>query len=140
MRAAAAAIAVTGLLACSNGQVPLPNATAVVGATHLALARASYCWSTPGRTECADAADPDTLIQTGHLKPVSAQQGSHVSVTFDRNPQKVETELLWPSKTLPIPQAGPNFDLPSAPGRYVFVATGIWPEGDVGFFLPVDVV
>jgi hypothetical protein len=127
--------------ACSLGAVPLPTATADIGATHVSLARGSYCWSSGGQGTCADSADPETLIRTGYLKPVTAPAGAQVQVMFNSKPSTVENTLLWAANgtVTAATSAGASFALTAQPGRYVYAITGKWQEGDVSFLLPVDV-
>jgi hypothetical protein len=120
--------------ACGAGAAPLPTATADIGATHVSLARGSYCWSSGGQATCADSAPPDMLLQTGYLKPFEAAAGSMVKVTFSSQPSKVDVSVDGKSSG-----SGATFTLPGSPGRYVYTVAGVWPEGDVGFFVPVDV-
>ena len=120
--------------ACSFGAAPLPTATAYIGASHVSLARGSYCWSSGGQGTCADSADPETLIRTGYLKPVTAPAGVRAQITFSVQPSRVAI-------TLGQEPAGSeaSFTLPAQSGRYVYTITGYFHEGDVSFFLPVDV-
>jgi len=67
MKAALAAMLLLAA-ACSLGAVPLPTATADIGASHVSLARGSYCWSSGGQGTCADSAGPDILLKTGEAQ------------------------------------------------------------------------
>ena len=127
--------------ACSLGAVPLPTAAADVGGSHVSLARGSYCWSSGGQATCADSADPEALLRTGYLKPVTAPSGAPVKVTFNSAPSSVENRLLWAASGTVTAAASPgaSFVLAAQPGRYVYAITGKWQEGDVSFLLPVDV-
>ena len=125
MKAGLAVCLLLAVAACSIGPAPLPKATATIGSKHVSLQRGSYCWSSWGKGECADAAPPDALLRTGYLKPVAAASGQRVEISFDRAPDRVEPAS--------------KFELPSATGQHVYIITGYWPEGDVSFFLAVDV-
>jgi len=133
MKAALAAMLVLAA-ACSFGAAPLPTANADIGASHLSLARGSYCWSSGGQATCADSADPDTLLRTGYLKPVTAPASARARITFSSQPSRIAVALGQE----PV-GSDASFTLPSQSGRYVYTITGFFPEGDVGFFLPVDV-
>jgi len=141
MRPLGVLLVVTVLSACSFGAAPLPTATAVIGSTTISLPHGSYCWSSGGQATCADSAGPDMLLQTGYLKPVTVPAGALVKVTFSSEPSAVENTLRWAAggTVFGAASSGASFALPSQPGRYVYVITGKWQEGDVGFFLPVDV-
>ncbi len=120
--------------ACSFGAVPLPTATADIGASHVSLARGSYCWSTGGQATCADSADPETLLRTGYLKPATVPAGARAQITFSVQPSRVAIALGQEPAG-----SEASFTLPAQSGRYVYTITGSFHEGDVSFFLPVDV-
>ncbi len=120
--------------ACSFGAAPVPTAAADIGASHISLPRASYCWSSGGHATCADSADSETLLRTGYLKPVTAPAGARAQITFSAQPSRVAIALGQE----PVGSEA-SFTLPAQSGRYVYTITGFFPEGDVGFFLPVDV-
>src|SRR6266702_5986839 len=120
--------------ACSFGAAPVPTAAADIGASHVSLARGSYCWSSGGQATCADSADPETLLRTGYLKPVTVPAGARVQITFSAQPSRVAIALGQE----PVGSEA-SFTLPAQSGRYVYTITGNWEEGDVGFYLPVDV-
>ncbi len=122
------------LCACGIGPAPLPTASADVGTTHVSLQRGSYCWSSWGKATCADSAPPDMLLQSGYLKPISAAAGTRVKVTFSSQPSHASVALEFTEVA-----SGASFTLLDEPRLYIYVITGKWQEGDVGFFLPVDV-
>jgi hypothetical protein len=128
------ALLVIVLSACSFGAAPLPTAAADIGSTHVSLQRGGYCWSTGSHATCADSADPQALLQTGYLKPVKVRAGATVKVSFSSEPSSVEVGLVGRTPVLANP-----FALTDEPGSYVYTITGYWHEGDVAFFLPVDV-
>ncbi len=134
MRPLGVLLVLTVLSACSFGAAPLPTATAVIGSTTISLPHGSYCWSSGGQATCADSADPETLLRTGYLKPVTAPAGARVQITFSAQPSRVAIALGQE----PVGSEA-SFTLPAQSGRYVYTITGNWQEGDVGFFLPVDV-
>src|SRR5258706_4455981 len=80
--------------ACSLGAVPLPTATADIGASHVSLARGSYCWSSGGQATCADSADPETLLRTGYLKPVTVPAAARAHITFSVQPSRGAIALV----------------------------------------------
>lgn len=127
--------------ACGIGPAPLPTATADVGATHVSLPRGSYCWSSAGQGTCADAADPDTLFRSGYLKPITAAPGTIANVAFSSKPSTVDHVLVWVANGggNATSTPGASFQLGAQPGRYLYAITGYWHEGDVSFFLPVDI-
>lgn len=130
------------LWACGFGAVPLPTASAVIGSTTISLPRGSYCWLSGGQGTCADAAPPDTLLQTGYLKPVTEPGGASVRVSFSAQAHGLAVEVLWTASGKPpgpVHHDESSFNLPVDPDRYVITITGTFQEGDVGFFLPVDV-
>jgi len=141
MKAALAAMLLLAA-ACSLGAVPLPTATADIGASHVSLARGSYCWSSGGQGTCADSAGPDILLKTGYLKPVSEPAGAMVRVKFSAPPHGLAVNIEWTAsggQLGPVSHDEESFNLPVDPDRYVITITGTWQEGDVGFYLPVDV-
>src|SRR5205814_8555583 len=104
--------------ACSLGAAPLPTAAADVGGSHVSLARGSYCWSSGGQATCADSADPDMLLRTGYLKPVTVPASAHARITFSAQPSRVAIAVGQE----PV-GADASFTLPSPSGRYVDTIT-----------------
>jgi hypothetical protein len=136
------ALLMLAVCACGIGPAPLPVATADIAGKHVSLPRGSYCWSSWGHGECADSTPPDELLRSGYLKPIIAAGGESVNVAFSSSPKSVSLQLLWTSSGQPssvIEGHRIPFNLPAGPGTYVFVVTGTWHEGDVGFFLPVEI-
>jgi hypothetical protein len=135
-----------GLQGTSNS---LPTASATLHWATIDLPRGSYCWNSDGHGECADSAGPDELLKTGYLKPYRTAGGFDVKITFHSaiQPSTFNVELLHSpdGKVGPVKESGTHtFSLgasPTAPaGTYVYVVTGTWPEGDVGFFLAIDLI
>jgi hypothetical protein len=142
MKAALAAILLVVTAACGAVPAPLPTATAVIGLTTISLPLGSYCWSSGGQGTCTDSAGPDNLLKTGYLKPVNEPGGATVRVKFSAPTHGLAVNIEWTAsgKQLgPVPHDESSFNLPLNPDRYVITITGTWQEGDVGFFLPVDV-
>jgi len=142
MKAALAAILLVVTAACGAVSAPLPTATAVIGSTSISLPRGSYCWSSGGQGTCADSAPPDILLKTGYLQPVSEPGGATVRVRFSAPSHGLGVNIEWTAsgKQLgPVSHDEESFNLPVDADRYVITITGVWQEGDMGFFLPVDV-
>jgi hypothetical protein len=143
MRSLGVLLLLTVLSGCgSSPALQLPTASAVIGSTTISLPRGSYCWSSGGQATCADSASPDVLLKTRYLKPVSEPGGANVRVRFSGQAHGIAVEFLWTAsgrKPGPVPYDESGFNLPVDPDRYVIAITGYFQEGNVGFFLPVDV-
>jgi hypothetical protein len=134
--------------ACDFVPVPLPTATATLHAIRLDLPRGSYCWSSGGKAVCADSAPAAMLLERGYLRPYRTAGGLDVSIAFQSKSQlrDFHVELVKsPNGDGPVKTtASRAFSLPTAPGVpagiYVYLITSIWPQGDVSFFLPIDLV
>jgi hypothetical protein len=134
--------------ACDFVPVPLPTATATVHSVRLDLPRGSYCWSSGGKAVCADSAPADILLDRGYLRPYRTAGGLDVAIAFQSKSQlrNFHVELVKsPQGTGSVKTtAARTFPLPAAPGVpagiYVYMITSIWPQGDVSFFLPIDLV
>ena len=127
----------------------LPTASATLHWATVDLPRASYCWNSSGHGICADSAGADQLIKSGYLKPYTTAGGFDVEFTFHSasQPNSVNYQLVQsPDGVLStINESGPRtFSLAMSPpakaGLYVFLITGTWSEGDVGFFLPLHLI
>lgn len=132
-----------------TGAKPLPTASATLHGLTVDMPRGSYCWSSGGHAECADSAGPEALLRTGYLKPYRTPGGFDVEVTFHSatQPKTFNVQLFQSpdGKVGPVKESSTHaFSLgaspPAASGIYVFVVTGTWPEGDVGFFLAIDLI
>lgn len=129
-----------------TGAKPLPTASATLHGVTVDMPRGSYCWTSGGHGECADSAAPEALLTTGYLKPYRTAGGFDVKITFHSatQPSTFYVQLFQsPDGVGPVKEAGTQaFSLgvspPASAGTYVYVVTGTWPEGDVGFFLAVD--
>lgn len=142
MRLLGAFLALTVMCACGLSAAPLPTAKAVIGSTAISLPRGSYCWSSAGQGTCADSADPETLLKTGYLKPVSEPAGATVRVSFSAQAHGLAVDIIWTAsgnQLGPVNHDESSFNLPADPDRYVITISGTFQEGDVSFFLPVDV-
>ncbi len=134
--------------ACDFVPVPLPTANATLHFTRLDLPRGSYCWSSGGKAVCADSAGADMLLDTGYLKPYRTAGGYEVLIAFQSNSElrDFHVELVKsPTGNAPVKTTAPRtFSLPEAPGVsagiYVYMITSTWPQGDVSFFLPIDLI
>ena len=148
MRSIALAACLLVFTACDFVPVPLPTASATLQSTQLDLPRGSYCWSSGGKAVCADAAGPDMLLETGYLKPYRTSGGFDVSIAFQSKSElrNFHIELVKsPTGNAPVTTTGSrSFFLPAAPsvrsGIYVYMIVSIWPQGDVSFLLPIDLV
>lgn len=128
---------------------PLPTASATLHSATIDMPRGSYCWSSGGHGECADSAGPEALLKTDYLKPYRTAGGFDVKITFHSatQPSTFNVQLFQsPDRRVgPVKESGTHaFSLgaspPAAAGIYVYVVTGTWPEGDVGFFLALDLI
>ena len=128
---------------------PLPTASATLHSATIDLPRGSYCWNSGGHGECADSAGPDLRLETGYLKPYRTAGGFNVEITFHstNQPSTFNVELVKSpdGKVGPVKESGTHsFTLGASPpvavGTYLYVVTGTWPEGDVGFFLALDLI
>jgi hypothetical protein len=134
--------------ACDFVPIPLPTATATLHSIQLDLPRGSYCWSSGGKAVCADSAPAGMLLERGYLRPYRTAGGLDVAIAFQSKSQlrDFHVELVKsPTGNGPVKTtATGTFSLPAAPGVpagiYVYMITSIWPQGDVSFFLPIDLV
>jgi hypothetical protein len=113
------------------------------------MPRGSYCWNSGGHRECADSAGPNELLKTGCLKPYRTAGGFNVKITFHSatQPTTFNVELVRgpDGKVGSVKESGTHTlslgaSPPAAAGIYVYVITGTWPAGDVGFFLALDLI
>lgn len=132
-----------------TGSKPLPTASATLQWATIDMPRGSYCWNSGGHGECADSAGIDDLLATGYLKLHRTAGGFDVKITFHSatQPTSSNIELIRSPDSKATSVAGSlagSFSLeaspPAAAGTYVYVVTGTWPEGDVGFYLAIDLI
>ncbi|MGZ3487745.1 MAG: hypothetical protein ACXVBY_12860 [Isosphaeraceae bacterium] len=132
-----------------TGAKPVPTASATLHGATVDMPRGSYCWSSGGHGECADSAAPEALLRTDYLKPYRTAGGFDVKISFHSatQPSTFNVQLFQSpdSKVGPVKESSTHaFSLgaspPAASGIYVYVVTGTWPEGDVGFFLALDLI
>ena len=142
MKAALGICVVLALAACSLGAVPKPTATATLHWSTVPLKLGSYCWSSWGHGECADSAGAQPLLHTGYLVPERTAGCQSALIKFSTEPKTFEVELAYSTtgKTGSVASKDHAFDIGSTPGTYVYVITGTWPEGDVGFYLPLEII
>jgi len=146
MRTALAAVILVFAAACEFVAVPLPTATANFQSTRLDLPRGSYCWSSGGKAVCADSASADALLESGYLRPFRTAGGFDVQVAFQsqselrgfqvqrvKSPVGTATEPSTPARSFHLPAVPAT-----PPGVYIYMITSTWPQGDVSFFLPVE--
>jgi hypothetical protein len=131
---------------CEFVAVPLPTASVTLQSVRLDLPRGSYCWSSGGKATCADSASADALLESGYLKPLRTAGGFDVQVAF-QSKSELRTfqvqRVKSPIGTATEPStAALSFHLPAVPaapaGVYIYMITSTWPQGDVSFFLPVE--
>ena len=153
-RNGAVAAAAVGLVLAAGACVPflntpLPTATATLHWATVDLPRGGYCWSSGGHAECADSAGPDTLLKTGYLKPYRTAGGFDATVHFHgaSDPGSFRVTMAHtPTGVAPVPVQTHDRTLTiprvtsGAEGVYVYGVTGVWNEGDVSFFLALDLV
>jgi hypothetical protein len=114
----------------------------------LDLPRGSYCWASGGKAVCADSAPPDILLARGYLRPYRTAGGYDVLIAFQSKSElrNFHVELVKsPTGSAPVKTtATRTFSLPEAPGVpagiYVYMITSTWPQGDVSFFLPIELL
>lgn len=143
-----AALLVVG--GCSFGAAAqgkaLPTASASMELSTIDLPRGSFSWASEGQGQSADSAGPDELLKSGYLKPYRTSGGFDVTITFHAyaQPNAVNVRLFKSPDLTGLPldvSRSSSFTLRAAPpGVYVYVVTGTWPEGDVDFYLPIDLV
>jgi hypothetical protein len=135
--------------ALSAGKHPMPTASATLHWATIDLSRGSYCWSSGGLGECADSASADQLLKSGYLKRYRTAGGFDVKITFHSASQpksfNVQQVQSPDGKVAPVTESSPHsfsvgMSPPAAAGLYVYLVTGTWAEGDVGFFLALDLI
>lgn len=127
----------------------IPTASASLRSSTIALPRGSLSWASEGFGQSADSAGPDELLKSGYLKPYRTSGGFDVKITFHAyaQPNAVSVRLAKSPDVAGLPldvSRSASFTLRAAPpataGVYVYIVTGTWPEGDVDFYLPIDLV
>jgi len=128
-------MACTGLCGAAKPQVTVK----IAGAT-VPTAMGSYCWSSGGHGECADMASIEAVIQAGGLSPIRASADSPGTISFDRRPKSMVLMVGSDEAHLqPVPLATLSFRVPSTPGRWEYLLSGRWDEGDVSWVFLVSV-
>jgi hypothetical protein len=127
----------------------LPTASATLHWATIDLPRGSYCWNSGGQGECADSVGADQLLESGNLKAYRTAGGFDAKITFHASsqPKTFDVQQIQSpdGKPVRVTETAPNtFSIgmspPAAPGLYVYLVTGTWAEGDVGFFLALDLI
>jgi hypothetical protein len=135
-----------GLLGVKNS---LPTASATLHWATIDMPRGSYCWNSGGQGQCADSAGTDQLLKTGYLSPYRTAGGFDVKITFHSasQPTGFNVQLIQSpnGQRMAVDESSPHtFGLsvsPPAPtGLYVYRVTGTWAEGDVSFFLTIQLL
>ena len=129
-------------------ETPLPAATATLRSATVDLPRASYCWNSGTHGECADSAGPDQLLATGYLKPYRTVGDFDATITFrgPSEPRSFDVQLVQTPSGAGARQISTSgdrrfhVDQVTVAGVYVYVVTATWSQGDVGFFLALDLV
>lgn len=141
-----------GLLMSTAGCVRgegLPAASATLHWATIDLPRGSYCWSAAGHGECADSGGTDQLLSSGYLKPYRTAGGFDVKIRFHSasQPERFDIQLVKSpdGQHAMIRESAPHsfsvvMSPPAPAGLYVYVVTGTWAEGDVGFFLAIELL
>ncbi len=145
----AAALAACNPFAGFARTTPIPTASAMLHFTTIDLPRAGYCWNSGGQGECADPAGIEDLLRTGYLKPYRTAGGLDVKVIFHSSSARTgfSVNLIQgpAEKGSTVSETAPqtfrvDASPPAVAGTYIYVVTGSWPEGDVGFFLALDLI
>lgn len=141
MKAAMAASILVAIVACS-GAISKPTASATLHWATVPLKLGSYCWASGGQGECADSAAPEALLHSGYLVPYRSAGCQSALIKFSSEPEAFEVELVYSTagSTGPIANHDFQFDISSVPGTYVYAVMGKWAEGDVSFFLPLEII
>jgi hypothetical protein len=137
-----AALAVTLLLTGCNGLgwVAKPQANVKIGGATVPTAMGSYCWSSGGQSECVDMASIDSVIQAGGLSPIRVLANNPGAISFDRPPKSMDLKFGSDEAHLQaVPVVGMSFRAPSTPGRWEYVLSGQWDQGDVSWVFLVSV-
>jgi hypothetical protein len=138
----AATVAATLVLtACTGlGGVAKPQVTVKIAGATVPTAMGSYCWSSAGHGECADMASIEAVIQAGGLSPIRVLADSPGTISFDRRPKSMDLMVGSDEAHLQtVPLAGLSFRTPSTPGRWEYLLSGRWDEGDVSWVFLVSV-
>jgi hypothetical protein len=140
-RLAATVAATLALMACTGlGGAAKPQVAVKIAAATVPTAMGSYCWSSGGHGECADMASIEAVIQAGGLSPIRVSADSPGTISFDRRPKSMDL-MVGPDQAhlQPVPLAGLSFRAPSTPGRWEYLLSGRWDEGEVSWVFLVSV-
>jgi PASTA domain len=100
----------------------------------------SYCWAEGASTACADTSltpfEPERFVTVPSGTPVvvdgdPALDGSVVTIARGTDPSEV---ILGHELARPIT------DIEDPDGRYILIVRGSWPQGEVEFFFPIEIV
>jgi hypothetical protein len=139
---ATVAVAVTLVLTgCTGlGGVAKPQVVVKIAGATVPTAMGSYCWSSGGQGECADMASVDAVIQAGGLSPIRVLANNPGAISFDRPPKSMDLMVGSDDAHLQaVAVAGMSFRAPSTPGRWEYLLSGLWDEGDVSWAFLVSV-
>ncbi len=135
--------------ASPSGQDHLPAASASLHWATVEMPRGSYCWKSGGHSDCAVSPGPSQLLATGYLQVYRTAGGFDVKVTFRnasqpdglkvRLVQSPDGRVVWLTESAPQ-TFSVAISPPAAAGLYVYEVTATWPEGDVSFFLALQIV
>jgi hypothetical protein len=134
----------------SGGKQSLPTASATLHWAKVDLPRGSYCWRSGAQADCADSAGVDQLLRTGYLKPYRTAGGFDVLVNFHSasQPKGFHVQLIQSPTQKAVTVSGSaaprTFSIGMIPrnaaGLYVYLVTATWDEGEVSYFLPLDLI
>jgi hypothetical protein len=113
------------------------------------MPRGSYCWNSGAGAKCRDSAGAYQPLKTGHLKPYWTAGGFEVGVTFHSasQPKAFKVKLIQSpdGKAGPVAESaahsfGIGMSPPAAVGLCVYLVTATWTEGDVSFYLTLQLL
>jgi hypothetical protein len=131
------------LAACFGpGEIAMPKVEVTIAGTAVPAGLGSYCWPSGGNSvTCADMLSIETVIQGDHLAPSLASAASPGTISFDRRPKSMGLMVGSDEAHLQaVPLTGNAFQAPVSPGRWVYMVSARWAEGDVSWVFVVSVV
>jgi hypothetical protein len=116
------------------GGAAMPQVGVKIAGANVPTAMGSYCWSSVGHGECADMASMEAVIQARGLSPIRVLANGSGAITFDRRPNSLDLMVGSDQAHLQaVPLSGLSFEAPSTPGRWEYLLSGRWDEGDVSW-------